>query len=386
MSNDAFLQLRTALNTTTETTGGDTRTGVGAVFINKEIDKMIRDTGNRTTDLRQLVQRKTIMQEAKIFSLKTSLGSTSKTTVYSEGGTGVPYPNQYLQCVVPTISYRSDYEVTGKVIASSSSYFDALATEAKDAVLSHLLTEEQMFIFGDDTTAETGRLTLNGTVGVSGSFKGLYQLLRSAVTPVSGITGGFADTTSVYGHVKSATITDRQYALNCKTVCTSDSASNPLSIPNMNAAISASEIAAGKGGNRIFLCSVLRMDAISDLIAPQGRYVQGASSVELDGGQRVLAWRGYKIISSRFMTNYSVVSTNGTSCIFTPSTDNCVLFLNLDNIEFDNVAGVDMKHRAYLGADASQRSDVEGGAFFTYGALVMTKFNDQVVIWNLSAP
>ena len=35
MSGDAFLQIRTALDSTTEVTGGDTRTGVGAVFIQK---------------------------------------------------------------------------------------------------------------------------------------------------------------------------------------------------------------------------------------------------------------------------------------------------------------------------------------------------------------
>ena len=41
MPSDAFLQIRTALDSTTETTGGDTRSGVGAVFIQKEIDRMI---------------------------------------------------------------------------------------------------------------------------------------------------------------------------------------------------------------------------------------------------------------------------------------------------------------------------------------------------------
>ena len=38
MLGDAYIQLRTALDTTTETTGGDTRTGIGAVFIQKIID------------------------------------------------------------------------------------------------------------------------------------------------------------------------------------------------------------------------------------------------------------------------------------------------------------------------------------------------------------
>ena len=49
---DAFLQVRTALDTTTEVSGGDTRSGVGAVFIQKEIDRMIKETINRDVDFR----------------------------------------------------------------------------------------------------------------------------------------------------------------------------------------------------------------------------------------------------------------------------------------------------------------------------------------------
>jgi len=383
MSNDAFLQVRTALDSTTETSGGDTRTGVGAVFIQKEIDRMIRETINKDTDFRQNVQRKTIFQKAYIWNMETSLGSTSKTAVYSEGGTGTPYPNQYIQCVVPAISYRSDYEVTNFTLAVASSYFDAMDREARSALQSHALTEEQMMILGDDATADTSGLTLNGQVGVTSSFKGLKQLLSSAVAVSSGDTGGFADASACYNHTRSSTITDREYVLNCKTVCTNASATTPLSVQNLNTAITIGNIAGAKRANRMFLCSERRMDNISDLIAPQGRYVVGAASVELDGGQRVLTWRGIKILSSRLMALLGVTSSNGTSVTFA-ETDNCVLLLDMDNVSYYNVAGVDAMHVPIYGADASTRSDVQGGYFKTYGTFALDQLNSQVVLWNLS--
>ena len=43
MSSDAYLQIRAALDTTTEVTGGDSRTNVGAVFIQKEIEPEFKD-------------------------------------------------------------------------------------------------------------------------------------------------------------------------------------------------------------------------------------------------------------------------------------------------------------------------------------------------------
>jgi len=385
MTMDAFLQIRTALDSTTEVEGGDARTGVGAVFIQKEIDRMIRETINKDTDFRQLVPRKTMRQLAKIWNLKTSIGSTVKTAVYSDGGTGTPYPNQYLQLFAPAISYRSDYEVTGMTMAASASYFDALDTEARDALASHALTEEQMMILGDDTSSEATGLTLNGKVGVASGFKGLKQLLSSAVALADGNSGGFGDASTVFGSTRSSTVGDREYKLNVKTVNTSSSAQNPLSKSNMNTAITTSNVAGGKRSNRIFLCSEDRLDEVSDLITPQGRYVQGASTVELDGGMSVLAWKTIKIIGSRLMALNGVTSSDGTTAVFV-DTDNCMLLLNMDAITFWNVSGVDARHVPILGADASQRSDVEGGYFKTYGVMTVDEFTKHVVIWNLSAP
>src|SRR3990167_1616775 len=385
MPSDAFLQIRAALDSTTEVTGGDSRTGVGAVFIQKEIDRVIREVRNKAVDFSPHVPRKTMRQRAYIWNLETSLGSTAKTAVYSDGGTGTPQPNKYLQLVASAIAYRSDYEVTGLVIATSSSYWDALDREARSALQSHYLTEEQMFILGDDGSAETAGLTLNGLIGVTSAFKGLKQLLSSAVAVSAGSAGGFADASAAYGSTRSSTVGDREFALNVKTTCTSATALNPLSVQNLNSAITVSNIAGGKTARRIFLCSEHRMDAISDLIAPQGRYVQGAAMAELDGGMSVLSWKRIPFISSRLMTYFGVTSTNGSSVTFADA-DNAMCLLDMDHISFYNVAGVDARHVPISGADASQRSDVLGGYFKTYGIFVVEKFNTQVVIWNLSTP
>lgn len=387
MINDAYMQIRTALTSTGETTGGDTRTGVGAVFIQKEIDRMIRETINRETDFRQLVPRKNMRQLAYIWNLKTSIGSTVKAGFYSDGSYGTPYPNQYLQLYAQALALRSDYEVTGITMAASTSYFDALNTEAKDALTALALTEEQAFILGNDASSESTGITLNGLVGVTSAYKGLKQLLSSAVAVADGDSGGFADASTAYGSTRSSTSTEREYALNVQTVNTSSSAQNPLSTDNLNAAITVSNIHGGKRHNRIFLCSERRMDEISDLIAPQGRYVIGASSVELDGGMRVLTWRGIKIISSRFMAFLGVTSINGTSVTFEDD-DHCVLLLDMDNISFRCVAGVDARHVPIVGGTGTGniRLDVEGGYFKTYGVFVVERFNTQVVIWNISNP
>jgi hypothetical protein len=385
LQNDAFLQLRTALDTTTETTGGDQRSGIGAVFIQKEIDRMVRDTINRDVDFRPLVQRKTMRQLAYIWNLKTSMGATAKTAFYNDGTGGTPQPSRMLQLFAPAQSLRSDYEVTGLTQAASSSFFDAIDDEARDAITSLALTEEQAFILGDDASAESTGITINGQVGVTGAYSGLKQLLDSAVAVATGDTGGFNNASASYGITRSSTVSDREYKMNVRTVNTNSSAQNPLTIKNLNKAITISNIEGGKNANRIYLCSERRLDEIADLIQPQGRFVIGASSVELDGGVRVLSWRNHKIIGSRYMAFFGVTSSNGTSVTFA-DTDNCVLFLDMDHISFRNVAGVDARHVLISGADANQRNDVSGGYFKTYGVFVVEKFNTQVVIWNLSTP
>lgn len=386
MSQDAFLQIRAALDTTTETTGGDQRSGIGAVFIQKEIDRMIREVRNKTVDFVPHVQRKTMRQLAYIWNLETEINDgTTKTIVYGDGGTGTPRPNKYLQLFAPAISYRSDYEVTGLTQAASSSYWDALDREARSALQSHALTEEQMFILGDDGSSETAGLTLNGQIGVTSSWKGLKQALSSAVAVADGTDGGFADASTIYGSTRSSTVTAREFSLNVKTVNTSSSVSNPLSVQNLNSCITVSNIAGAKNAQRLWLVSEHRMDEISDLIAPQGRFMMGARMTELDGGLSVLSWKNIPFISSRLMTYFGVTSTNGSSVTFSDA-DNALCLLDMDNISFYNVAGVDTRHVPILGSDTSQRSDVEGGYFKTYGIFVIEKFNTQTVLWNLISP
>lgn len=382
---DAFVQLRTALDTTTETTGGDQRTGVGAVFIQKEIDRMIRETINRDVDFRPHVPRKTMRQLAYIWNLKTSIGATAKTAFYSDGASGTPQPNRYLQLFAAAKSLRSDYEVTNLTLAASASYFNALDTEARDALTALSLTEEQAFILGDDASSEGTGITINGLVGVTGAYKGLKQLLSSAVAVATGSKGGFNDASTVYGSTRSSTVTDREFKLNVQTVNTSGSAQTNLTRKNLDKAITVSNIQGGKSATRIYLCSERRLDEIADLIAPQGRFVIGANSVELDGGLRVMTWRNHKIIGSRFMAFLGVTSGDGSSVSFV-DTDNSVLFLDMDNISFYNVSGVDAVNVPINGADTSIRSDVVGGYFKTYGIFVVEKFNTNVVIWNLNTP
>ena len=386
MPSDSYLQIRASLDSTTEITGGDSRTGVGAVFINKAIDRMIREVKNVTVDFSPHVARKTMYQRAYIWNLKTNLNNgTSKTVVYNDGGTGTPRPSQFLQIVAPVISFRSDYEVTNLTLATSASYFDALDSEARDALKSHFYTEEQMMILGDDASTETAGLTLNGLIGVTSSWKGLKQLLSSAVAVSAGTSGGFADASTVYNHTRSSTVTDREYALNCQTVCTSATATTPLSVQNIEDMITVSNNQGAKFSRRLFLVSEFRLNRIGDLIAPQGRYVVGASSVQLDGGKEVLSWRNIPIIASRLMTYFGVTSTNGSSVTFT-DTDRAICLLDMDSISVYNVSGVDARHTPVNGTDTSQRSDVTGGWFKSYEIFVVEKFNTQVVGWNLSAP
>ena len=242
MSSDAFLQIRTALDSTTDTTGGDTRTGVGAVFIQKEIDRMIIETYNNGVDFSPLVPRKSMRQLAAIWNLRVNRGSTSKVAFYSDGNGGTPYPSQFIQLYATAKSIRSDYEVTGMAMAASSSYFDALNSEARVALQALAQVEEQSFICGDDTSAESTGLTETGTVGVSGSYKGLYQLMSSAVAVADGTSGGLNNADSIYGHTRSSTVTDEEYKLNVGCVCTADDAQNPISTQNMDDAITVSNI------------------------------------------------------------------------------------------------------------------------------------------------
>ncbi len=69
--------------------------------------------------------------------------------------------------------------------------------------------------------------------------------------------------------------------------------------------------------------------------------------------------------------------------------------LDMDDVGFKSVGGVDQQHVSIMGigdttagaaATGYSRADAVGGYFKTYGTFVMTRFDNQVLMWNLTAP
>ena len=133
---DALAEVRTALLTSTNTTGGDTRTALGGNEIQKMIDRLIVDALNRSTPFRQRIRRRNMNNQlGYLWNIRTDLGTTGKAVFQSsEGGTGVPYASTKVQYFAPALAYRSDYEVSNLMIAGSASYYDAVEDEASDAI------------------------------------------------------------------------------------------------------------------------------------------------------------------------------------------------------------------------------------------------------------
>ena len=375
---DPLIQVRTALATTTNTTGVDGRTGVGGAEIQKVIDRMIVDNVNRGLDFRPLVPRKPADQQAYIWNIRTNLGSTSKAAVYSEGATGTPYPSTKNQMVASIISFRSDYEVTGQMQSASASYYNAMMDESKDALDAMKIMEEKMMICGDET----------GAYGFANAFDGLLQLMRW-----NGSNGGdteataandMADTSTIFGTAR-ADATNR-YFLDCSYVLggTVGTSTGTLELRHLNESIRRSNKKNAKGNRRIFFCSDARADEISQLLQPQQRFIAGASQLTLEGGFVVMTYRGIPIIGSIYMDKNG--ATNTTSWDTATGADNSMYLLDMDNIEVRILNGVDYKNVPISGVDASSRSDASGGYFKTYEILVMKRFNSQVHIANLTAP
>lgn len=358
-----LMEVRTSLTTTSNTGGGDTRTGVGGVEIQKLIDRLIVEDINRQTDFRQLVSRKPLNQAAYIWNIRKSLGSTTKADFYSEGGTGTPYPSEKKQLVAAAKALRSDYEVTGLMVAASSSYYDAAADEARDAVSELILREEKSFICGTDASA----------YGDTGSYVGLLQLMGSYVT--------FSSTTTTYGTARASGETWLDVSL---VAAAASGSTDALTLADLDSAITTSNKVGGKGDRRIFLVSEERGDEISQLLQPQGRFVIGASMGVLDGGTEVLKYKGLPIVRSRYMDKNGITWTSPTLTV--SHADNAMYLLDMDEIEFRVLAGVDAKHVPISGSDSGLRYDVSGGYLKTYGVFVMKNFSKQVLIYNLAAP
>lgn len=369
MVSEAFMQVRVALGAIDN--GGVTNaniTGVmgsgtyGSVEVQKIIDKMIVDAFSRDTEFRQLVSREPLQSGTISFSwlLQENAGSTSKAAFYSDGGSGTPYESTRKQANVVAKALRSDYEVSGLLIAGG--FFDVLAAEAADALTQMNLIEEKAFINGDDATD-----------GVTSSYKGLHQLLLQ--------NAAHGDTSTVYGLVRG---TDDCLDVQTTDGGTSGTSRGALDLADMDDVITKVE-KRKLGGRKIFLMSFERADELNQLMQPQQRYT---GAVEQVGGFRVATYRGIPVVRSKRMTYVGVTNTGSGSN--DASVDAVIYLLDMDNIVFKTVAGVDHVHVPIMGGGDStnylQRGDVRGGYYKTYGMIVVKRFDSQGMIWNLAQP
>lgn len=358
---DPLLSVRAAINSTSNTTGGDARSGIGGNEIQKMIDRLITDDVNRNVDLRPLIPRKPMDQLSFLWNIRTNLGSSSKTAFYADGATGTPQPSTKIQYFGVALALRSDYAVTGLMQAASTSFYNALEDEARDAAADMAIVEDKVFISGADTSA----------YGFASAYNGLLQLMGSNAT--------FSDTDTVFGVAR----TGARDELDVSLVAAGATTQEALSTNDMDSAIQLSDDAGAKGNRRIFLCSTARSFEINQLLRPHGQFVFGAGSLELEGGVKVMTYLGIAIVSDRFMDKNGITYDGSKAKSYT---DAAMYLLDLDNIEFRVLAGVDMQHVPISGNDTSIRKDESGGYFKTYGILIMRRFRTQVLIYNLSVP
>jgi len=376
---DPLMEVRTSLNTTTNVTGGLGSANWGGVEIQKKVDQMIADTINRGVDLRPLIKRKNIGQLTYFWNIRANLGSTTKAAFYADGGAGTPYPSTKYQFYAMAKSIRSDYEVTGLLLAGASSYYDALADEAQTALDELKLAEEKAMICGTDT----------GAYGLGSSYLGLLQLMRWYDT-----NGGDADatganqmkdTSSVFGLTRDGSAQGDNLDVSYVLAGTVGTSTGVLELKHLDKAITASNKKGGKDHEKVFFCSEERVDEINQLLQPQQRF---AGTLNLEGGFTISTYKGIPIIGSRYMDKNG--STNTTAWDSSTDADNSMYLLDLDTIEMRIVNGVDAKHVVVTGEVSGtagyNRADAQGGYFKTYGILVVKTFWSNVHIANLTAP
>lgn len=375
MIQDPLMEVRTSLNTTTNTTGS--LVSGQTVEIQHMVDTVISDVLNRGTDLKPLVKVRPVQQLNVHWLMRTDLGSTSKFGVYSDGATGTPYPSSKKQAIATCISYRADYEVSNLQVSASASFYDALADEARDALSELALGEEKMLICGSDTSA----------YGVSSGYDGLLQLMRWHSTN-GGDTEGTAankmqDTSTVFGLTRTSSTShlDVSYVL----AGTVGSATGVLELSHLNSAITKSNKHGGKSHERVFFCSEERVDEINELLQPQQRF---AGTLNLEGGFSITTYKGFPIVGSRFMDKNGV--TNTSSFDSSTDADNAMYLLDLDEMDLIVLNGVYAQHVPVSGEVSGtagyNRADTQGGYFKTYAVFRFKSFNTHVNICNLTAP
>jgi len=369
MVSNAFMNVRNALGAIDNGTYTDANVGgafsstnatYGAVETQKIIEQFVVDAFSRDTEFRQLVKRVPMVPGSISVSwLLQGDAGTSKAVFYSDGGTGTPDPSLRKQAITVAKAFRSDYEVSGLMVAGG--FFDTLAAEARDAITQMNLQEEAAFIHG--------ALTTSG--GVSGSYDGLQKLLLN--------NSAHGDTSTIYGLVRG---TDGELDVQATDGGTSGTSTGALDLADMDAVLSAVE-QRKLTGNRIWLMSFERADELNQLLQPQQRFM---GSIEQPGGFTVPTYKNIPVIRSKEMATYGVTNTGGADN--DANTDSCILLLDMDNIEFRTVAGVDQAHVPIVGNgdtnNSYSRSDVVGGYYKTYGVFVVKRFDSQGIIWNLS--
>jgi len=360
--NNNLMEVRTALTTTTSNdwSGGTT---LGGAEIQKRVQEMAVEAYNNKTDLAPLLKRVNTSQLSYIWNVtkETAAGSglsNSSFGFYADGAGGTPAATAKAQLYAIAKSYRTDYEVTGLMIAAGMG--NQLSDEARYAIESHAVGEERTIISGTDASA----------YGFANAFSGLLQLMGSYAA--------LADTNAVYGTTRASGLT----YVDVSVVLGGATAADDLDLVDLDAAITASNKRGAKGHKRIFFCSEDRLDEISQLLQAQQRFNSVGRQVEFDGGFVVLAYKRIPIVGSRFMDKNGV-TYDGVNRTDTHA-DQAMYLLDLDNIMMVHVAGVNATHVPILGDDAHQRYDVKGGYFKSYGVLVMKRFDTQVLICNLS--
>ena len=370
MASDAFLSVRAALGAIDNGTITDPNTSgtfnlstagdIGGVEVEKLIDRMIVDGFSRDTEFRQLVRRERLPPGTIVASwiIKTATGS--KADFYAEGEAGTPAISTKQQATQLVKALRSDYEVSGLLIAGG--FFDVLADEARDAVTDMNIKEEKQMVNGTDANAG----------GDADGYPGLLQLMLE--------NSAHGDTSTLYGLVRGTATIDVQAV----DGGTSGTSTGVLDLADLDSAITKVE-KRELGGRKVFLVSFERADEINQLLQPQQRF-QG--SVEVAAGFRVMTYRGIPIVRSKRVATNGVINDGGANN--STDADNAMYLLSIDDIRFKTVAGVDQSHIPINGGGDTtnylQRGDVRGGYFKTYGCMVMRRFDNQAIIWNLTAP
>lgn len=379
-----LMEVRAQLATSTNT-DGVLGSGAGGAEIQKRIDEMTVDAFNNSVDFSKLLRRVSINQLAYVWNIASESAAGSGYTnstfaFYTEGNAISPGNSTKIQQYAACVGYRTDYSLSGLLVASGMG--NQIAEEAKYAAEALAVGEERAIIYGSYASG--------GQYGYANAFAGLVFLMSSNAT--------FGATDTKYG-LAMGTSTAQNVSLVAATSSAGgngtggDSGGDSLALADLDSAVTLSNKRGAKNHKRAFLCSEERRDEIDQLLQAQQRFI--APSVEIEGGFRVSSYKGIPIIGSRFMDEAGIAfdgsTTNTEWTTFDSQADQAMYLLDLDNIFMVHAGGVNAKHVPIVGDEVSAgtpagfngRSDAVGGYFKSYGALIVKRFDTQVLIYNL---